>query len=131
MELLWRAITTDEVSVGLPAFFPLTAYLQVKALPDPGYDWQHRLVADYYADIQRVHATLGAGAATARLTGVSVPNDATWVLPGEEVNRLPYWRVYDTRLSYTDAGAAGSVIVISLISWRGEWYVVHFRTPPS
>jgi hypothetical protein len=129
MRLLWQAITTGHVSVALPAFFPLAAYLKVKALPNPQSDWQHRLVADYYADIQRLHASIGAGA---RLTSVAVPDTAaTWVLPGAEVNKLPYWRVYDSVMTYTDSGQTGSFVIISLISWRGQWYVVHFRTPPS
>lgn len=132
MATLWTAIASGQVAQGLPAFFPLAAYRQVKAVADPGADWQHRLVAEYFADISRVHASLGAGAATARLVSVTVPDAAaTWVRPGSEVNKVAYWRVYDSTISYVANGVPGSVIVISLISWRGQWYVVHFRTRPS
>jgi hypothetical protein len=131
MRLLWHAIVTGQPASALGAFFPLRAYEQVKAVTDPASDWQHRLVAQYTADILRVHASLGAGAATARLLAVSVPDQATWVAPGAEVNRIGYWRVYNTTLTYDAGGVAGTVVVISMISWRGEWYVVHFRTRPS
>ena len=128
MRLLWDALQSGHVGVALPAFFPLSAYKKVKAVPNPASDWQHRLVADFDADIARVHASLRP---SARLTGVAVPDArATWVPPGAEFNRIGYWRVYDTTLTYDNGGRPGSVTVISLISWRGQWYVVHFRTPP-
>ena len=44
---------------------------------------------------------------------------------GEESNKLSYWRVYRTTLHYTEDGQDMSFPVTSLISWRGEWYVVH------
>ena len=50
---------------------------------------------------------------------------AVLVQPGEESNKLSYWRVYGTTLHYTEAGQANSFPVTSLISWRGQWYVVH------
>ena len=46
--------------------------------------------------------------------------------PGEESNKLSYWRVYGTTMQYTESTARrGSFPVTSLISWRGQWYVVH------
>ena len=131
MHLLVQAVATGDASVALPAFFPLHAYTQVKAVRDPAGDWQGRLVALFDSDIAGLHASLGAGAGTAQLAGVDVPDaTAAWVGPGIELNRIGYWRVYDTRVRYTVGGRAGSFVVISLISWRGEWYVVHLRTPP-
>jgi hypothetical protein len=132
MQALWQAVQTGDAGAGLPAFFPLSAYLQVKAISDPAADWHDRLVALYDKDIAAVHASLGAGAAGARLVGVSVPEAAaTWVLPGAEYNKGSYWRVYGTELTYTEGGHPASFEIVSLISRRGQWYVVHFRTPPS
>jgi hypothetical protein len=123
---LWDAIVTDDPQSGMPFFFPLGAYLQVKAISNPAQDYQQRLVANYVADIHTLHAQLGNGAATARLDGVDVPaRQATWVPPGAEYNKGSYWRVYGTTIRYTAAGAAHTFTVSSLISWRGEWYVVH------
>jgi len=35
----------DDPRSPMPSFFPLTAYLQVKAISDPADDWHDRLVA--------------------------------------------------------------------------------------
>jgi hypothetical protein len=123
---LWNAIVRDDPSLAMPFFFPKSAYLQVKAISDPASDYEHRLIADYEQDVHALHAQLGADASTAHLDGIDVPDsDAVWVQPGEESNKLSYWRVYGTQLRYTLAGVAGTMPVTSLISWRGEWYVVH------
>ena len=65
-------------------------------------------------------------AASATLVGLEVPEArARWVDPGEEYNKIGYYRVFGSRLRYTVDGEARSFEVKSLISWRGEWYVVH------
>jgi hypothetical protein len=56
---------------------------------------------------------------------VQVPDAAQWIRPGVEYNKGSYWRVYGTTVNYTAAGRAGSFPIASLISWRGQWYVVH------
>ena len=57
---------------------------------------------------------------------VEVPDDrARWIEPGEEGNKLGYYRVYGTRIVYEVDGKERTFDVSSLISWRGEWYVVH------
>ena len=131
MSSLVQAVASGDASVGLPAFFPRQAYIQVKAVRNPAADWKDRLVALYNGDIAGLHASLGASASSIQLSGVDVPDGAAqWLGPGAEYNKLGYWRVFNTRVRYTGSSGNGSFIVISLISWRGQWYVVHFRTPP-
>ncbi len=84
-----------------------------------------RLIPDFEQDVQALHADLGAAASTAHLIGVSVPDAAQWILPGVEYNKGSYWRVYDTTLTYSEGGPSRSFPITSLISWRGEWYLVH------
>lgn len=123
---LWEAIRQDRPELGLPFFFPQRAYLQVKAIGDPAADYQDRLIANFEEDVHSLHAQLGANATDAKLVGVDVPTDqAVLVQPGEESNKLTYWRVYGTTLQYENDGVSGSLPVTSLISWRGQWYVVH------
>ncbi len=123
---LWQAIQQDRPELALPFFFPERAYLQVKAIPDPAADYQQRLIANYEQDIHTLHAQLGADAASAQLAGIDVPDaEAVLVQPGEELNQLSYWRVYGTTLHSTLNGETTSMPVTSLISWRGQWYVVH------
>jgi hypothetical protein len=123
---LWHAVVGDDPSLAMPFFFPKQAYLQVKAIADPATDYQQRLIANFGQDIHTLHAQLGADAAAAHFDGIDVPEDqAVLVQPGEESNKLPYWRVYGTALRYSIGGTSGTLPVTSLISWRGEWYVVH------
>jgi hypothetical protein len=124
--VLWDAVVADDAERGLPAFFPLGAYRQVKAVADPARDWNRRLVAAYRRDLHALHLQLGRRAAEARFVGLVVPEKrARWVEPGEEWNKLGYWRVFGSRLEYELDGRRRSFPVTSLISWRGEWYVVH------
>jgi hypothetical protein len=125
---LWNAIVRDEPERAMPFFFPLGAYEQVKDIPSPSADWKHRLVAAYARDIHALHGRLdGAdGGAHARLVGLDVPEArARWVEPGEEYNKIGYFRVFGSRLRYELDGAPRAFEIKSLISWRGEWYVVH------
>jgi hypothetical protein len=123
---LWNAIVADDPSLAMPFFFPVGAYQQVKDIPDPASDWKHRLVAAYTHDIHALHTRLGADAPQAKLVSLDLPDSrARWVDPGEEYNKIGYYRVFGSRLRYAVGGDASSFEVKSLISWRGEWYVVH------
>jgi hypothetical protein len=123
---LWDAIVADDPARAMPFFFPLGAYVQVKAISDPPSDWQQRLVAAYEQDIHAAHASLGSAAATATFGGLSVPDAAQWVDPGQEYNKIGYWRVYGAHLNYEADGRPGFFSIASMISWRGQWYLVHF-----
>ena len=104
---LWQAMQQDRPELAMPFFFPQAAYLQVKAISDPATDYEHRLIANYEQDIHTLHAQLGADAAGAQFASIDVPDaQAVLVQPGEESNRLSYWRVYGTTLHYTEDGQA-------------------------
>ena len=123
---LWDAIVHDEPDRAMPFFFPVTAYEQVKAISSPASDWRRRLVAAYKRDIHGLSKRLGDKAASAKLVRLDVPNDrARWVEPDEEYNKIGYWRVYGSRIVYEVDGKERALDISSLISWRGEWYVVH------
>jgi hypothetical protein len=123
---LFDAVAADDVDRAMPFFFPRSAYAQVKAIANPTADWKARLVAHYARDIHALHARLGDRAAHARFVAADVPLDrARWVEPGEEYNRLGYYRVYGAKLHGEAEGTPVTIDVTSLISWRGEWFVVH------
>ena len=131
MREMWATIVAGDTAAR-SSFFPLGAYLQVKAISNPAADYRDRLIALYKLDIRALHLRVGSGAT---LLGVDVPDgSATWITPGQEYNKGSYWRVYGSRVRYrTAAGKEGSFGIFSLISWRGQWYVVHLgpinRTP--
>jgi hypothetical protein len=121
----------DAISQGTPptaagAFFPEAAYLQLKTIAGAASDYEHRLVGDYDLDILAANAAMGPGAATATLVSVDVPMQyAHWVPPGVCDNSVGYFEVANSRMVYSSGGRTGSFGIASLISWRGEWYVVH------
>jgi hypothetical protein len=126
MTALWLGITRDNPADALAAFFPEGAYLQLKTIGDAAGDYQHRLVEDFTLDIEAAHALLGTDAATATLVVTSVPGQyAHWIPPGVCDNSIGYFEVANSRLVYQEAGQTRSIGIASLISWRGEWYVVH------
>ena len=121
---LWLAVTTGNPGLGLPAFFPLAAYQQVKAIADPAADWHSRLWYDFTLDVGAAHSLVASGA---RLVRVDVPvSDAAWVDPAACYNSIGYWHVPGARVVYQQHGRERSFGIASLISWRGVWYVVHF-----
>ncbi len=123
---LWNGVVRDQVSVAMPAFFPLGAYLQLKAIPDPQEDWRARLVGQFALDVAAAHALLGTQATKAALIAVDVPTQyAHWVTPGTCYNSIGYYEVPNARIVYRINGAIRSFGIASMISWRGQWYVVH------
>jgi hypothetical protein len=124
---LWAAVVTGRARLAVQAFFPLTAYTQVKAIANPAADWHSRLFGDFRLDVAAAHHYLGHGAAQARLLRVIVPSaEAVWINPGVCYNSVGYWHVAGARLVYREHGQVRSIGIASLISWRGRWYVVHF-----
>jgi len=126
IQALWRGIQTGSLETAMAAFFPLPAYLQVKAIPDPAADYADRLVAHFRLDLEAAHQLLVSQGGPARLLRVEVPDNlATWVPPGGCYNRVGYWHVPGARLVYEQGGVVRSLGIASTISWRGVWYVVH------
>ncbi len=124
---LWAAVVAGRPAFAVDAFFPLTAYQQVKAIADPTTDWHNRLFGDFRLDVAAAHQLLGPGARKARLVQVIVPSaQASWIVPGVCANGVGYWHVAGARVVYRQHGQLRSFGIASLISWRGRWYVVHF-----
>jgi hypothetical protein len=119
----WLAVTSGNPDYARPAFFPLKAYEQVKAIPDPAGDWRTRLWYEFALDVAAVHPLLGKNP---RLLRVIVPDQyAQWIPPGACYNSIGYWHVPGSRVVYRQDGATRSFGIASFISWRGDWYLVH------
>lgn len=126
MAALWSGVTTGISVDALPAFFPEAAYVQLKDVGDPQGDFTNRLEEEYEEDVAAAHQLLGADAAAARYLGVDVDEAyAHWVPPGVCDNGIGYYEVPNSRVVYSVGGQLGSFGIASMISWRGEWYVVH------
>lgn len=127
--LVARAIVTGDAEAASAAFFPLLAYQQVKDVAKPERDYRFRLLANFKRDVQEYHHALGSSAADAKFDSVTVSEkDAKWMAPGSEGNRVGYYRVLRSRLRFTlPTGRTHDFELTSMISWRGEWYVVHLH----
>jgi hypothetical protein len=121
---IWLAVTTGDPKYALPAFFPEKAYEQVKAIANPDSDWENRLWYDFTLDLAAVHKLVKPGA---KLTEVNVaPQYFQWVPPGACYNSQGYWHAPGSRVVYKEGGVTHSFGIASFISWRGDWYLIHF-----
>jgi hypothetical protein len=129
MQLLADSIRTGDGQRARSAFFPLVAYAQVKDVQKPERDYRYRLLSHFDRDVREYHKLLGKDAESAQFLGVDVPEGrAQWMKPGKEGNRLGYFRVLRSTLRFRLAsGAERAFELTSMISWRGEWYVVHLH----
>jgi hypothetical protein len=129
MELLVRAIEKDDAKLAHDAFFPLVAYEQVKAIEKPALDHERRLLAAFARNVHEYHRELGRDAEGLRFVRVEVPDEKVkWTKVGAEGNRVGYFRILRSRLVVaTAAGKEKRFELTSMISWRGEWYVVHLH----
>ena len=127
--LVAHAIISGDAEPALAAFFPLVAYQQVKDVDKPERDYKFRLLANFKRDVLEYHRALGAAAAETKFEGVTVSEkDAKWMAPGSEGNKVGYFRVLRSRLRFAlPTGRTRDFELTSMISWRGEWYVVHLH----
>lgn len=129
LSLVFRAIVADDPTLAEPAFFPKIAYEQVKDIKDAGADWKSRLLKAFARNIHEYHKELGDDPAGCKLLGIEVDEKRVKVMErGKEGNKLPYHRVTRSKIRWADAsGKEKTFELTSLISWRGEWFVVHLH----
>ena len=130
LELLWKAIVAGDPEIADAAvFFPVEAYEQVKDIKSPAADHKSRLRKAFARDVRAYHKELGPDPAATKLLGLEVDEKRLkWMKPGSEGNKLGYWRVTRSKIRYADAsGVEKTLELTSLISWRGEWFVVHLH----
>lgn len=129
MELLWQAIVADDPQIAEGVFFPVSSYELVKDIENAKADWKSRLFKAFGRNVHEYHKKLGDDAKAARFLGVEVDEPRVkWMKRGSEGNKLGYFRVTRSRIRYADAaGKEHKLELTSLISWRGEWFVVHLH----
>jgi hypothetical protein len=120
---IWLAVSTGNPDYARPAFFPVEAYKQVKAIANPESDWQNRLWLDFTLDLAAAHQLVGKNAT---FTEVITPTQyAQWIPAGGCYNSTGYWHLPGSRLVYRVDGVTRSFGLASFISWRGNWYLIH------
>ncbi|MCA9571602.1 MAG: hypothetical protein KC656_27375, partial [Myxococcales bacterium] len=129
LHTLWRAIVEDDPELARAFFFPKVAYQKVKAIADPARDWDQRLWKLFVRDVHAYHAELGEEPQRARFISFDFPEGkAEWMKKHREGNAIGYYRVKRPHLVVEDArGKRLRLEITSLISWRGQWHVVHLH----
>ncbi len=128
-QALFEAMRSGEAKRGESFFFPLEAYKQVKDSSNPESDWRNRLLANFARDVKEIQRAR-PNLQNARFVALQIPETGSrWVKPGEEYNKIGYFRVFNSQLAYDTAqGQRKTIPLKSLISWRGRFYVVHLSS---
>ena len=128
---LFAAVLHDDPALADAYFFPRDAFLQVKAMQNPGRYWD-RLHARFAADVHALHAGT-PDIEHAQFDRLELARRGGLVQPGEEGNRLAYWASRHSRLHFRSGELARSFEVRVLITWDNRWYLIHlseFHNPP-
>ncbi|WP_437903182.1 hypothetical protein WME95_32075 [Sorangium sp. So ce327] len=120
---LFDAIVKKEPALAEPFWFPKEPFIPLKDVKDPGKYWDN-LHAAYVNDVKSMHRKRKSWEG-ARFVGFVVGSKPKWVPPGDEVNKIGYYRSFHGKLKYEIDGKPASLDVHTIISWQGRWYITH------
>ena len=122
---LFEAVRDGDPSKAADFFFPREPFLPLKDMAEPGRYWD-TLFRVYQNDIRELHRKHGTDLASAMYLSFTLGSTPTWVKPGEEANKIGYFRTFNGKLRYrTAAGTERSLEAKTIISWDGGWYITH------
>lgn len=122
---LFEAIKADDPKVAADFFFPKDPFIPLKDIKNPGKYWD-QLFRTYEHDIHELHRKRGKEMADAQFDSFELGSAPTWVKPGEEANKIGYFRTFNGKLRYkTAAGKVSTIEVKVIISWDEHWYITH------
>jgi hypothetical protein len=121
---LFAAVQKDDPSLAADYFFPRAAFLPVKDIGNPGKYWD-TLFRTYNRDIHDLHVKHASKMANAQFVDIQPGSPAKWVPPGEEANKIGYFRSFNAKVRYRDGETYGHFDVRVSITWQGKWYITH------
>jgi hypothetical protein len=122
-KVLFEAIVKDEPPLGDPFWFPKEPFIPLKDVKGPEKYWKN-LHAAYAADIHKVHKKRKSWEG-AKFKDFKIGSTPKWVPPGDEANKVGYWRSFRGKLRYELEGETYSIEVHTVISWQARWYITH------
>ncbi|WP_437586482.1 hypothetical protein [Sorangium sp. So ce1000] len=120
---LFDAVVKNEPALAEPFWFPKEPFIPLKDVKDPGKYWNN-LHAAYVNDVKSMHRKRKSWEG-AQFVGFVVGSRPKWVPPGDEVNKIGYYRSFHGKLKYEIDGKPASLDVHTIISWQGRWYITH------
>jgi hypothetical protein len=120
---LFEAIVKDDPTLAEPFWFPEEPFTPLKDVKNPNKYWK-QLHRAYANDVHKLHRKRKSwdGATFESFTVGSTPK---WVKPGDEVNKIGYYRSFRGKLRYRVGDQTSSLEVHTIITWQGRWYVTH------
>lgn len=120
---LFEAIVKDEPALGEAFWFPQEPFIPLKDVKGPDKYWKelHRLFEN---DVHALHRKRKSWEG-ATFESYEVGSTPKWVKPGEEVNKIGYFRSYHGKLRYRVDGERYTIDVHTLITWQGRWFITH------
>jgi len=120
---LFDAIVRDEPALGESFWFPKEPFIPLKDVKGPDRYWD-TLHSAYANDIHALHRKRKTwdGATFTRFERGSPPK---WVKPGEEANKIGYYRSFRGTLRFEADGKPAEIEVRTMITWQGRWYITH------
>jgi hypothetical protein len=120
---LLEAIAKDDPEFGRDFFFPRAPFKPLKDVADADRYWV-QLMAAYKRDIHELHRKRRDWT-DATFESFALGTEPGWVKPGDEYNKIGYYRTFRARLKYRCGDKSYSLQVQTIISWNKEWYVTH------
>ncbi len=120
---LFEAIVSGDASSADAFWFPLEPFERLKDIPEPGKYWS-QLKRAYARDVRGLHQKRKSWEG-AHFLRFELGKKPKWVAPGQEVNKIGYYRSLHGRLLYELEGRTRELDVHTVITWQGHWYVTH------
>jgi hypothetical protein len=120
---LFEAIVKNEPALGDPFWFPKEPFIPLKDVKGPEKYWKN-LHAAYAEDIRKVHRKRKSWEG-AKFKSFEIGSTPKWVKPGDEANKIGYYRSFRGKLRYELEGETYTIEVHTVITWQGRWYVTH------
>lgn len=120
---LLDAIVHDDVSKAQAFFFPQEPFTPLKDIQDPDRYWKH-LYRAYEQDIHKLHRRHRDWSGVT-FESIEPGTPPVWVPPGDEANKIGYFRSWGTKLRYRLGDELYTVKIHTIISWQGQWHVTH------
>lgn len=120
---LFDAIAGNRPDAADDFFFPREPFIPLKDVRDPARYFDE-LLATYHRDVRHLHASRRSWDG-AKFVSFELGSRPKWVKPGEEWNKIGYFRTFGGKLRYEIGGRTRVLDVHTIISWDGRWYVTH------
>ena len=120
---LFDAVVQNNPALGEDLWFPREPFLILKDIKDPGKYWD-QLHRAYAKDVEKLHKKRKSWEGT-EFVKLELGSPPKWVKPGDEGNKIGYFRTVKGNLVYKAEGKPHKLEVRVMISWQKRWYITH------